>query len=231
MRSIYVGEVGRSFEDAVSSIHLGWPRSDVKLVSLGARLADTVRGLSPDLVVVRLPSSRSGRLTILRDLSGTFRGVLAVVSEESGEADVIEALDMGADDYFSLPLNKALFVARIRAALRRVRGEAHGAASDHRIGELVVDPGRREASIHGHYLALTPTEFKVLGDIAARGDLVSSKEALCEDVWGPHGAYEDAALRKHIQNIRRKLRKVAGYAVSIETVPGVGYRLVDHSEE
>jgi DNA-binding response OmpR family regulator len=230
MRSIFVGEVGRPFEDAVSSIHLGWPRTEVKLVPPGDRLADTVRSLSPDMVVAHLPSGRSDRLTILRDLSGSFRGVLAAVSEESCEADVIEALDMGADDYFGLPLNKALFVARIRAALRRVRGEAYGAASDQRVGELLVDSERRVASINGRCLPLTPTEFKVFGDIAERGDLIASKEALCEDVWGPHTAYEDAALRKHIQNIRRKLRKVAGYAVSIETVPGVGYRLVTHTE-
>jgi two-component system KDP operon response regulator KdpE len=230
MRSMYVGEVGRPFEDAVSSIHLGWPRTEVKLISPGVGLADIIRNLSPGLVVVHLSSDRSDRLAVLDELSGSFRGVLAAVSEQSGEADVIEALDMGADDYFALPLNKALFVARVRAALRRVRREASEASTGNQFGQLVVDSERREASVAGRCVPLTPTEFRVLGDIAARGDLVASKEALCEDVWGPHTSYEDAALRKHIQNIRRKLRKVAGYAVSIETVPGVGYRLVDHRE-
>lgn len=230
MRSMCVGEVdGGGWEEVAASIHLGWPRSSIGILRPGQQPAQAVRNGASDLAVVRLSPRREDSFSLLRELREAFSGVIVCVSTNDSETNIIEALDAGADDYFMLPLNRALFVARVRAALRRA-GE-HGLAAAHilQYGDLHIDPERHEARMDGRSLRLTPTEFKLVVDLAGRGDLVTRKETLCESLWGLYDSSEGATLRKHIQAIRRKLEAAGRGAVSIETIPGVGYRLADHN--
>lgn len=228
MRSILVGGAGGGLEDVRASVHLGWPRSQVTAVPPDLACGATLRESAPDLIIVQVASRRVDSFSLVRALREWYAGVIVVVSRYESEATVIEALDVGADDCFTLPLNRSLFVARTRAALRRAGADREAPSPGVlRFGDLVIDEDRHEARVDGRVLDLTCMEFKLVVHLAMRGEMVARKEALCESMWGRHGVCEDAALRKHIQLVRRKLRHAASEALSIETVPGVGYRLVN----
>ncbi|MCH7484032.1 MAG: response regulator transcription factor [Chloroflexi bacterium] len=228
MRAV-INRGGGGGEDIIAGLHLGWPGSEVTLRSSIESIAEDLRSF--DVVVVQCCSRRSEWLSSIRTIREDFQGVIVSASAGDTELDLIEALDAGADDHFALPLNPAMFVARVRAALRRLGKSPSGEVRRIECGYLTIDPERYEAYVGHQMLDLTATEFTILAELAGRDELVTKKAAICSLVWGRYGRAEDAALRKHIQLIRRKLSDVSGGIVSIATVTGVGFRLVSQAIE
>ena len=220
------GGGGWNREDVQSTLHLGWSGAEV-LFTLLARDACTGASLAAfDLLIVQA-QSRGHWLETIRQARSQTPAVIIVVSSSYDENDLIEAIEAGADDYVPLPLNRALFVARTRAALRRAGGIAARAPSiPAQCGRLRIDPERYEACVEGFSLELTTTEFRLLFELTRQSEYVVRKGPLCRAVWGHEGSSEDAVLRKYIQSLRRKLDQAGGDAVGIVTVPGVGYKLI-----
>lgn len=211
--------------ETLAALHLGWPGSHVHCAESPGACLEAARRLRPHLVIVE---ARGGDrwLTLVKEIRRITEAVVAVIGPEENEADLIEAVEAGADEYFPLPLNAPSFVARIRAALRRARLLEDPGPGKVVVGDLEIDPERHETQANGHRLALSPTEFDLLLSLARRPGCVLRHDVLCQTIWGDSPNFCEATLRKHIENLRRKLAQAPGSTAAILTVPRVGYKLV-----
>ena len=147
---------------------------------------------------------------------------ILMLTAKDGEYDEAEALDTGADDFLSKPFSFVVLVARVRAIARRGAGPRPAA---HAVGEVVVDPGRREVTVAGTSVELTPREFSLLEALARRSPDVATKAELLDEVWGADRDVDPNAVEVYVGYLRRKVDAPFGRA-AIQTVRGAGYRLV-----
>jgi DNA-binding response OmpR family regulator len=147
---------------------------------------------------------------------------ILMLTAKTGEYDEAEALDTGADDFLSKPFSFVVLVARLRAIARRGSGPRPVA---HTVGDIVVDPARREVTVAGEAVELTPREFALLEALARQSPDVLSKAELLEEVWGADRDVDPNAVEVYVGYLRRKVDVPFGRS-SIQTVRGLGYRLV-----
>ncbi len=182
----------------------------------------------PDLIVLDLLLPKlDGRevCRILRRESGVPIIMLTALAEE---IDQVTGLEIGADDYITKPFSPRALVARVRALLRRTRGDVRP-PSLLRVGGLVIDVEKYSVTVNDAPVKLTPNEFRLLTALASRPGQTLTRAQLLEDLHGATAGF-DRSVDSHIKNLRKKLEAAAGVAV-IETVYGVGYRLVGSGEK
>lgn len=148
---------------------------------------------------------------------------IVVVSVRSNEAEIIAALDAGADDYVTKPFAPAELLARLRALVRRRGAPDEGAVLS--AGDLVVDLAARTVTLAGIPVRLTRKEFDVLALLARNAGRLLTHEALLRTVWGPAHVGDSHYLRIAIGRLREKLGDDAAAPRWIFTEPGIGYRL------
>ncbi len=190
--------------------------------------ADGDEGLSrfrrdkPDLVLldVMLPKRDGFELCrIIRQESAT---PVVMLTARSDTVDVVVGLESGADDYVTKPFAMPELVARIRAALRRARHDEP--AEVVRLGNLRIDVPGHTAWRNDEELPLTPTEFRLLVELARRPGQVFTRELLLERVWGYDYLGDSRLVDVAIQRLRAKVEADPAEPELIETVRGVGYR-------
>ena len=145
-----------------------------------------------------------------------------MLTARDDDVDKIVGLEMGADDYLTKPFNPRELVARVRAILRRTTRNVEQASPVH-VGDLVIDPARREVTVGGEAVNLRTKEFDLLLTLAEHRGIVLSREKLLELVWGYDFPGQTRTVDVHVAHLREKL---AHSTVTIETVWGVGYKLV-----
>jgi DNA-binding response OmpR family regulator len=146
---------------------------------------------------------------------------ILMLTAKSGEWDETEALDTGADDFLSKPFSFPVLVARLRALQRRL----HGATPVYEVGSLCLDPIRRHCTRRGCRIELTPREFSLLEALARKPSMVRRKTELLDEVWGADYRGDGNVVEVYVRYLRNKIDVPFGQR-SIETVRGVGYRLV-----
>jgi len=177
----------------------------------------------PDLVVLDLGLPDLDGLELLKMLRGVSTVPVIIATARDDEAEIVRALDAGADDYVVKPFTAAQLDARVRAVLRRGAGDPDESAVV--VGELKVDPRSREATLAGTALDLTPREFDLLHHLAAHAGQVVTKRELLTEVWQvPYGG-ADKTVDVHLSWLRRKLGETAQEPRYLHTVRGVGVRL------
>jgi DNA-binding response OmpR family regulator len=150
---------------------------------------------------------------------------IVVATARSEDRDVVRTLDAGADDYLVKPFSVEQLEARVRAVLRRSAGT--GPVASITVADLMVDPRARVATLRGEALQLSPREFDLLVYLAERVGVVVSKRQLMAEVWRqPYGGSEKT-VDVHISWLRKKLGETAADPRYLETVYGVGIKLVD----
>lgn len=180
------------------------------------------RDIRPDVVLLDLMLPGLSGLDVLKRIRSESEVPVIVLSAKDGEADIVTALELGADDYLTKPYSLRELVARIRAAIRRsttIEPEEPVLA----MGTAVLDPTRYELRLDGEAFPLPRKEFEVMRMLMARSGRIVSRSELLEEVWG-FGWNDSKTLDQHIRRLRRKLEK-ADDAPRIATVRGVGYRL------
>jgi DNA-binding response OmpR family regulator len=200
----------------------------VTCVDSGDAALDAARAEPFDVVVLDVMLPGVDGLEVCRQLRTFSDAYVLMLTARSEEVDTLIGLAVGADDYLTKPFSPRELVARVRALLRRPRSASRPAPGSSGMGTngLVVDVPRREATIDGRPLALTRTEFDILAALAAEPGTVATRAALLERVWGD-GYDDDHLVDVHVANLRRKLGDEAERPRFVETVRGVGYRLVD----
>ena len=190
----------------------------------GQSALTTARREKPDLIVLDLMLPiMDGRevCKILRRESDVPIIMLTALSEE---VDQITGLEIGADDYITKPFSPRALVARVRAMLRRSRGEVKPAVMI-RVGFLEIDSEKYTVTYKGLPIRLTPNEFKLLTRISSHPGQTLTREQLLEDLHGVASSV-DRSVDSHIKNLRKKL-EIDSDSPMIETVYGIGYRLVE----
>ncbi|HSM43552.1 MAG TPA: response regulator transcription factor [Acidimicrobiia bacterium] len=179
----------------------------------------------PDLVLLDLGLPDVDGTELLRMIRAVSQVPVIVITARGADETVVATLDAGADDYLVKPFSMAQLEARVRAVLRR-RG-AGEESSTLVLGQLTVDVPSRDATLAGERLDLSPKEFDMLRVLVERAGEVMTKRELLAEVWRePYGG-SDHTVDVHISWLRKKLGETANQPRYIQTVHGVGVKLVD----
>jgi len=178
----------------------------------------------PDLIVLDLMLPGIDGLQVCRTLRGESDVPIIMLTAMSTDDDKLKGLELGADDYVTKPFSPRELAARVRAILRRLPGER--GPEEIKRGELTVNLHKREVSVSGKTLNLTPIEFKLLRVLANEPDRVFSRGQLIEKALGYDFDGFDRTIDVHILNLRRKFKLDTNHSIKIKTVYGAGYKLI-----
>lgn len=189
----------------------------------GAEALTAVASQRPDLVILDLGLPDMDGIEVTWRLREWTRVPIIILTVQEQENAKIAALDAGADDYVTKPFGMGELLARMRASLRHAALPATEPVFT--VGELTVDLGRRQVTVAGCEVQLTPTEYDLLRALVMHAGKVLTHRQLLRQVWGVAYEGETHLLRVNMSNLRRKLEPGAVRSNYILTEPGVGYRL------
>ena len=179
----------------------------------------------PDVMVLDLGLPDGDGVELVQEVRKHHALPILVVSARHQEAQKIQLLDAGADDYLTKPFSVSELLARIRVALRH-RGTALAAAvTVHELDDLNVDLALRVVKRNGETLHLTPTEFNLLARLVRSAGRVVTHRQLLTDVWGPEFTEHTHYLRLYMGQLRAKIERDPAEPRHLLTETGVGYRL------
>ena len=177
------------------------------------RLAATA---APDLMILDLGLPDKDGKDVIRSLRGWSKLPIVVLSARDQEAEKIEALDLGADDYVEKPFGIGELLARVRTALRHKELEG-----------LVIDLAKRRVTLDGVAVHLTPKEYDLLAHMARHAGLVMTHRQLLSAAWGPAHVEDVQYLRVFVGQLRNKIEHDPANPRFVRTEPGVGYRFAE----
>ncbi len=150
---------------------------------------------------------------------------IVFLSARSDAIDVVLGLEAGADDYVTKPFDPAVLSARLRAALRRAESAASPSTQLDRVGPLLIDRAGYTVTRDGEQLSLTPTEYRLLVELADHAGMALDRPTLLERVWGYGWAGDARLVDVHVQRLRAKIEDDPANPKLVLTVRGVGYKL------
>jgi DNA-binding response OmpR family regulator len=202
----------------------GWT---VVTASDGAEGLDRHRRHDPDLVILDLMLPRVDGFEVCREIRRRGDTPILMLTARDDDVDSIVGLELGADDYVTKPFNPRALVARVKAILRRTEATMRGDRPIE-VGGLRIDPRRRDATVRERRLDLRAREFDLLVALARDPGAVLTRDALLSGVWGTDFPGETRTVDVHVAEVRRKL---APDGPLIDTVRGLGYRLLPPARE
>ena len=180
----------------------------------------------PDIVLLDWMLPGGSGIELLRRLKrheSTRDLPIIMITAKTAEDNVIQGLDVGADDYITKPFAPRTLIARVNALLRRAGGLASGERIE--VGELILDGDSQRVSIGGDTVNLGPTEFRLLRFFMSHPERVYSREQLLDRVWGSTVYLEERTVDVHIRRLRKALQtSKMDCSALIQTVRGTGYR-------
>jgi DNA-binding response OmpR family regulator len=216
-------------EDIAESIRYNLEREGfrVRIATTGEAALNLILDRPPNLVLLDLNLPYMSGFELCRRLRAeatTTRMPILMLTARADEADKVLGLNIGADDYITKPFSMRELVARVNAALRRAEGsEIDRPVFDN--GALRIDPSTFSVSYQSREVRMTRKEFALLSELARNQGRVLTREVLLDRVWGATYYGDSRTLDVHIRRLRQKL----GDSTVIETVTGIGYRLVKTS--
>jgi len=206
----------------------------VDVATDGPSAVAAVRDIGPDVVVLDVMLPGFDGVEACRRIRAFSDAYIIMLTARSEEIDRVVGLSVGADDYLAKPFSPRELVARVKALLRRPRALTSAAAPGSSVPPagmppegLSIDVPRRQVAVLGEPVALTTTEFDILATLARDPGVVVSRGHLLDAVWGPDFVGDDHLVDVHVGNLRRKLGDDAEAPRFIETVRGVGFRLIE----
>jgi two-component system, OmpR family, alkaline phosphatase synthesis response regulator PhoP len=203
-------------------------QEDFKVDSVGDGLAalEYIDRKNPDLIVLDIMLPELDGLEVCRKLRNQDNSIpILMLTARDDDIDKILGLELGADDYLTKPFNPREMAARVKAILRRGALSESAANAPIQIVDLIIDPLRREVSVHGQIIDLRAQEFDLLYTLVQHKGLVMSRAQLLEKAWGYKYYGYSRTVDVHIGHLRKKL---STSAVKIVTVSRVGYKLVPY---
>ena len=202
--------------------------NDFETVSAGtvAEAVKLIAADSPDIVLLDLGLPDGDGKDVIRRAREWSDVPIIVLSAREREAEKIESLDLGADDYVNKPFNVGELMARMRTALRH-RMQRKAEVPVLRIGDLEVDAVRHRVSRAGAEVKLTPKEFELLSFLARHAGRVVTHRQILAAVWGPAHTEDTQYLRVYVGQLRQKIEAKVDDPRIILTEPGIGYRIAE----
>ena len=191
----------------------------------GERARELIEREAPDLVVLDVMLPRIDGLSLCRWIRERSDRPVILLTARGEEADRVVGLELGADDYVTKPFSPRELSARVRTVLRRA-APAPPTSTRLSFGDVVVDAATREVTKAGRPLKLTAKEFDLLWFLASHPRHVFSRDQLMDRVWGYEAALDTGTVTVHIRRLREKIEADPARPTILETVWGVGYRLV-----
>jgi DNA-binding response OmpR family regulator len=180
----------------------------------------------PSLVVLDLMLPGTDGLALCRWIRDRSELPVIMLTARTDEADRIVGLELGADDYVTKPFSPRELVARVRTVLRRGAATGHRPGERVRFGDVEIDAAARDVRKQGSALKLTAREFDLLLFLARHPRRVFSRDQLMSRVWGYEPAFDSGTVTVYVRRVREKIEDDPARPRYIETVWGVGYRLV-----
>jgi DNA-binding response OmpR family regulator len=178
------------------------------------------------LVVLDLMLPGTDGLELCRWIRARSDLPVIMLTARGEEADRIVGLELGADDYVTKPFSPRELAARVRAVLRRTESAAGGPGERLAFGDVTLDAATREVTRRGVALTLTAREFDLLWFLASHPRRVFSRDQLMDRIWGYSAALDTGTVTVHVRRLREKVEDEPSRPQHIQTVWGVGYRLV-----
>jgi two-component system KDP operon response regulator KdpE len=197
---------------------------EVEVASTGTEALRVVSDRAPDLIVLDLGLPDIEGTEVCRRIRETLKVPIIVLSARGAEADKVNALDLGADDYVTKPFGPEELLARIRVALRRVLSEESIDSGLLRAGDLTIDYDRRRVLRGGEEIRLTPKEMDLLTLLVRNRDRVLTHRAILKAIWGANAVEQPEHLWTLVAQLRRKIEPDPSNPRYLISEPWVGYR-------
>lgn len=217
-------------EDLLDLLHFNLAREGftVQTATTGEEALRSIREHVPQLMLLDLMLPGIDGLEVCRTIKGNEQTAalpVIMLTARGEESDVVQGLELGADDYITKPFSPRVLMARIRAVLRRTEAESEGESMRAVVlGGISIDPDRHRVKVEDDEVELTATEFKLLSLLMSRPGRVFTRQQIIESIHDGFAAVTDRSVDVQVVALRRKLLH---RGKNIETVRGVGYRFRD----
>jgi two-component system, OmpR family, alkaline phosphatase synthesis response regulator PhoP len=197
----------------------------VQTAADGKTAVEKIHELRPALVVLDIMLPELDGFEVCRQVRLESDVPIIMLTARDDDIDKIVGLELGADDYLTKPFNPRELTARVKAILRRSENRSQMTSEPVHVGDVVIDPARREVIVGSQKVELRAKEFDLLQTLAENRGFVLTREKLLNLVWGFDFFGQTRTVDVHIAHLRKRLANSA--SVRVETVTGVGYKLVD----
>jgi len=206
----------------LARLYLGNEGFHVEEAYDGKQALDKARSTNPDLIILDIMMPEMDGISVCKELRKTSNVPVIILTARNDDVDKIVGLEIGADDYVTKPFNPRELVARVKAVLRRTQNSvAPDAVLE--VGDVKLDPARREVWVAGKSITLRAKEFDLLTAFMRHEGVVLDRERLLSLVWGQDFYGDTRTIDVHVAWLREKLN---GATARVQTVWGVGYKLV-----
>ena len=209
---------------------LGREGFDTQIAGSVAESLELAGRVDPDLVLLDVMLPDGSGFDVCRELRRRSQVPIIMLTARGEEADRIVGLELGADDYVVKPFSAREVVARIRAVLRRTDSPGQPEEKPIEIGEVRLDPAKREVTKDGQALELSRKEFELLRLLMQNAGSVVTREQAFEEVWDTNWFGSTKTLDVHVSGLRRKLGDDSSEPRFLHTVRGVGFRFTSPDE-
>lgn len=228
---ILIAEDAADVAEVVSfCVRLTWPEAEVTTVASGKEALRALIDGNFDIVILDVSMPPPDGFEVCRRIRewGTDVRIL-MLTVRGTTLDKVRGFDLGADDYLTKPFDPLELQARLRALLRRTPGPKENEAKCFTSGDLTIDFSAHEVRLDNEVVSLTPTEFRLLAELARHAGSTLPHEVLRERVWGQDRFGDPSDLKVFIRRLRRKLGDDPEQPRYIETIRGYGYRFLDRT--
>ncbi len=198
----------------------------------GVEALEIVKNEKIDLTILDLMMPRMDGYALTKKIREFSNMPIVILSAKDQDHDKILGLDLGADDYMTKPFNPMEIVARVRSNLRRyyqLGGNEEETGTPQKkeicVGELILDPEKITVSKNGEFIALTPTEYKILAKLMSSPGRVFAKSQLYESINGEFFPNDENTMMVHISKLREKIEDNPKMPRYIKTIRGIGYKI------
>jgi two-component system response regulator RegX3 len=199
---------------------------EVEVATDGEAAVDAALTQAIDLVILDLMLPKLSGEEACRQIRARSDVPIIMLTAKDSERDLLNGLELGADDYVTKPFSAAELIGRVSALLRR-RALDHAANEQmvRTVGAIKIDLVRDEVSVDGKPVSLTPSEFKILGLLAGEPGAAYTRRQIMEHLWGSTFTADEHTCEVHVSALRRKIERDPASPERLVTVRGVGYAL------
>ncbi|MBI2855860.1 MAG: response regulator transcription factor [Chloroflexi bacterium] len=207
------------------TFEMRWPDAVTVSANDGSSGVDMVEIENPDIIILDIGLPDMDGFEVCREIRRFSDVPIVMLTVRDKEADVVKGLQLGADDYVTKPFKHIELLARVQAVLRRAQMEPVSSEEEpFQSGAMVVDFARREVTVKGEVVKLTPTEYQLLYHLVKNAGRVLSHRTLLGRIWGREYVDETNYLKVHVQHLRQKLGDDPADPTMIVTERGAGYK-------